>query len=257
MDLYYLLPTVVREKDLGTALAAGETETILQKVFYALETEAEVTKDQIEGIIDLFSVDNCPEEYLPLLNGVLGSSFPGSWSEDRVRMFLKGVVLMYHRSGQRITWEAMLRLLGYAGYFPWELWKEAIYEEFDYSLYGDYFLLRAARVDLRKADETYLAPTDEIRTMLEQFRPIHVLIRTFGEAITYDDVEVPPISESFAGLAAGGWIDGLAPASDSCISSCETYCETSCEASSCEGTIEIVLTCISGCQTGCETTGDI
>lgn len=256
MDLYDLLPEIIRLRDLQTSDDGTPERSIVRRVIEALQAELDVLKGEIEAVSVLQDVDACPVAYLPLLAAVLGASFPATWPEGRIRLFLSSAVQLFHASGMRLSWEAMLRLLGHAGYYPWELWKEELYEDFDYALTEDYGNLPAARVDLRDADGTYMEPTAEVEKYLEQFRPIHVLIRKHGHRIELGEDAADVGSESFSAGAFGNWTDGVAGATDVCLTACEASCETFCEAGSCEGAFEVILTCIAGCETGCETTGD-
>lgn len=239
MDLYGLLPAIVRFKDRLASGIVGQNpaESLLQKFFYALEQEGETTEGLIDGLRDFVEAESCPAEYLPLLEGLLGSEWPASWPESRQRLAIAALVKLYHNSGQRLSWRAVLNLLQHVDFFPWELWKEEVYEDFDYCLYGtdagDYYCpYHAARVDIRKADETYRTLIDAEKALLETFRPIHVLIReipVLEEIVETDVTSSVSSSEAFeAGLVVE---DELSDASDSysiavsCVASCETACE--------------------------------
>lgn len=113
----------------------------------------------------------------------------------------------------------------------------------------------------RGADETI---SDDSYNLIDQFRPIHVLIRTQHLQTNLEDV-VDPLENDVVVPGAGLAVtEQLAVASDVCASLCETVCEVFCEAGSCEGTFELTLTCVlscevscqsiceTGCQTGCE-----
>jgi phage tail P2-like protein len=186
MQLYRLLPGIIREKDrLGSGVTdEASEETVLQKILYAIEQEGDVTQELISGLRGLLDPDSCPVGYLPLLEYLLGSRWPASWPENRRRLAIASVVELYHHSGQRLSWVAVLSLLGNIGFFPWELWKEEIYETTHYSRYGGgedgyYGGYHAARVDITDGNAD-LSLTDSEWALIETFRPIHVLLRRRG-----------------------------------------------------------------------------
>jgi len=240
MDLYRLLPEIIRARDRlasGVGLNLDDQETILQKIFYALEEECDTTDDLTIGLSDLYNFDTCPPQYFPLLELFLGTQWPADWSEERRRLVLSAIVKLYHTSGQRLSWVAVLNLFGHTGFFPWELWKETIYEDFDYSLYGAddgsyYYQYHAARIDVRNVNRTLLSLTDEERQILEYFRPIHVLFRQEG-------INIPPMastcknqsSDTFEGDAGYALEEELSLVTDefSIVESCRARCETAVE----------------------------
>jgi len=234
MDLYKLLPSVIRFKDrLGSAVGSSSSEeTVLQKFLYALEQDCDDTDNLIDGLSDLYHPETCPVEYLPLLENMLGSTWPGDWPESRRRLVVSAIVKLYHHSGQRLSWVSILNLLGYSGFFPWELWKSTVYENFDYSLYGGddgyYGVYHAARVDIRNSSETLKQLTDFEQSLLETFRPIHVLIRQEGERImSQEDIVGKSVQGSFQGEAKTIFEEQLVEGFDelSLIITCVALCE--------------------------------
>lgn len=239
MSLYELLPSVVKLQDrLASGVTSDAEETTLQKFFYALDQEIDVTEGFIEGLRDLLQPESCPKEYLPLLEYFLGSVWPSSWSEEKQRLVVGALIKLYHHSGQRLSWTSVLNLLGYSGYFPWELWKEDVYEDFDYSLYGPesgnyYYQYHAARVDIRLQDQTYKGLSDAEKALIETFRPIHVLFRTafLKSEIVNADTAQKLSSQTLSSNAGLGIQESLADVSDaysiavSCIATCETSCQ--------------------------------
>jgi len=233
MDLYSLLPSIIREKDrLGSGVGYSTEETILQKFFYALEQDSETTADLVTDLAQLLDPDSCPKEYFPYLEYFLGSNWPAAWSEDKKRMVLRSLVKLYHHSGQELSWTSVLNMLSYSGFFPWELWKGSVFEDFDYFLYGngdDYYgTYHAARIDIRDSDETYKVLTQEERTLIGYFRPIHVLFRDRGKRILDgEDTATVSLSESVSLGARHGFTDVFVEAEDtfsvdvSCIATCE------------------------------------
>jgi len=245
MQLYRLLPAIVRERD---RLGSGVTdelseETVLQKIFYAIEQEGGTTEQLTEGLRELLDPASCPVLYLPLLEFLLGSRWPAIWPESRRRLAIASVVKLYHHSGQRLSWVGVLNLLDNVGFFPWELWKESIYETTHYSRYGGgvdgyYGLYHAARVDLTDGT-TDLALTEAQWDLIEIFRPIHVLLRRQGLAI--DDIDpdsaVDLDSDVVVGTPTLGVTEMLSEADDLmsmtiiCVATCESACEGACETS--------------------------
>jgi len=240
MDLYRLLPEIVRAKDRlasGVGLNLDDQETILQKIFYLLEQECDTTDELREGLKELYSFETCPVEYFPLLERFLGTQWPAEWPEERRRLVLSAIVKLYHTSGQRLSWVAVLNLFGHTGFFPWELWKETIYEDFDYSLYGEddgdyYYQYHAARIDIRNVNRTLLALTTEERNMIEYFRPIHVLFRQEGVNMpSLADTCLGQSADVCSGIAGNALSDELALVVDefSVVESCMARCETAVE----------------------------
>lgn len=237
MDLYSLLPSIVRYKDrLGSGTGYSNQETIIQKVFYAIEQECDTTSNLIEGLKQLVDPETCPTSYLPLLQAFLGSKWPAFWSEEKRRQVIKALGKLYHHSGQRLSWVSVLNLFGLLGYFPWELWKGEIYEDVDYVLYGGgsyYGLFHAARVDIRKTDETLIELTELQKELIENFRPIHVLIRKDGEhALDEQDVSGKAVVEvrnfkcGFTEEEELSLLSDSFSLSFSCIASCEVAVTT-------------------------------
>jgi len=262
MDLYGLLPAAIRYYDRQSSGKVGlnTEETTLQKILYAVEQEADATDVLISGLKDLLDADNCQEEFLSFLSKFLGVSFFSSWPEGRKRIFIKALVKLYHISGQNQSWNVILNLLDYSGASPYELWKEEIYEDFDYSRYGpddgDYYgTLHAARVDVDAADGTRLNETltTQEKVLLDNFRPIHVLIRQLSNEVVDKSVTLQSIDSDDVDIEAGLLVqETLEEISDVCTVDCESHCEAVCEAGHCEGTFEFSTTCLSGCEVACE-----
>lgn len=236
MDLYNLLPSIIKEKDrLGSGIGFSNEETILQKYFYAFEEVYDVTLEQATDLVQLLDPDNCPVAYFPYLEYFLGSNWPADWSEEKKRMVLRSLVKLYHHSGQRLSWESVLNMLGYSGFFPWELWKADIYEDFDYFLYGggdDYYgTFHAARIDIRNANETEKLLSVDEKRLIEYFRPIHVLFRERGiRVLEQEDIVGAVLSETLELAATNEFFDSLAEADDTL--SVDVTCVATCEVSS-------------------------
>ena len=286
MDLYRLLPFILRLRSDVIVPNAGD-ESVLEKIVYALEQEADVTFGEVENLADLKDADACPLEYLPLLAKLLGLNYEASWSEEKKRLWVKAADLIWHIKGGRRSWTSILTAHGHQGYFPWELWKSTIYEEFNYSRVPDYnYGFLAARVDVCTSatdpNPNYGIYVDE---MVEDVRPAHVLLRRNGEFVSEEDVSVSPPADTEYG-AVGAVIDedcdefedpGIYLPGDtcgatgleifafcsngtcelSCQTSCTSSCETGCIYGSCELTCQTFCTlncqefCMYACTTGC------
>lgn len=222
-DLYGLIPYVVRAQSLLASQLTEETDTdesILRKVIYTLEEEYATISIDIKEFRRLIDTNTCAEAYLPYLaNLIFGDSF-GDWSEDKKRMVVKGVVLLWLLKGTHLSWKAFLRLHTLREWTIYELWKSTIYETYYYSRSQEYNLLKSARVDLEWScidwstltlvewmafsldgwDYFALDATSAIATndddmleserqtligYVEEVRPIHVLLRPRRTLICY------------------------------------------------------------------------
>lgn len=272
MRLYYLLPTIMRLKSEQVTPDSGG-ESVLEKIVYALEEETDVLESQIGGITDLPNTNECPAEYLPLLADLVGIEYEGAWPEEKKRLWVKAADLLWHIKGMYSSWIAYLNTHGYQGYFPWELWKAEIYEDFDYALYPDYeYRYKAARVDIRK-NETDPSPNHGIYVddTVEPIRPVHVLLRRPGEyRLDEEEALEAPLDVDYDGSLLGdfstnaviedsapgfddGGVDVTGPFTTDPDPACSSaglqvysYCfNTTCQLA-CQGT------CTSSCETDCE-----
>jgi hypothetical protein len=260
MDLYGLLPAVVRYFDRYSSGITGldATETTLQKIVYAIEQETDVSNNLVVELQTLFDADNVREQFLNLIGKFLGCNFFGSWPEDKRRLFAKALIKLYHSSGQKECWKAVLNFLGYNGAVPYELWKDTVYEDFDYFRNeGDYYgVYHAARIDVDSKSGGLLNEflSEEDIKLLDNFRPIHVLIQKQGEFVCEkDDTLIQVDQDDFSANSELQIEEVLDDVSDTCTKSCELHCEAVCEAGSCEGFFEISVTCITNCELFCET----
>lgn len=282
-DLFGLLPYVVRAQSLFASQLTEETDTdesVLKKVIYCLEEEYAANSIDIKQFRELIDTDVCDEVYLPYLaNLIFGDSF-GDWSEDKKRMVVKGVVLLWLLKGTHLSWKAFLRLYTLSEWTIYELWKSILYETYNYSRTIEYNLLKSARVDLERVvvnwdgftllewmtftldgwdyfplDTTTVFATNgdtmsesERQTLIdyvEEVRPIHVLLRPRRETST--PFEIPSESLSSASdsigievIPSGGFDDSASDLSDDVV--VNVTCVSWCEGS-CEG---------AGCEAGCE-----
>ena len=287
-DFVFLLPAIMRIRSQLATQNVGD-ESVLEKIVYMLEQEAEVTSDEIAALSNLNDPDSCPIEYLPLLAKLLGVTFSADWPESRRRLLIKAACLLWHGKGTRSGWEALLRVYERADYFPWELWKSKVYEEFDYSIHQGYeYRYKAARVDIRRPVDDVEPPDHGLFTEDEHVQdvcPVHVLIRRPGEDfLVASDHMLDPVDDSAYGdygesdfvIGAcwedtiGAWDDGdFYPPGEypptvgdpglelevwcsnaTCETSCQGGCTTSCETSCIYGSCE--LSCQNFCQQNCQ-----
>lgn len=278
-DFYSLLPLVMRLRS-ETATPNANEESVLQRIVYMLEQEAEVVSDQIDGITDLVQPDECPIAYLPLLARLLGIHYSADWSETKRRLFVKAAGLIWHIKATRLSWTTFLEAHGHEDYFPWELWKSQVYEEFDYSLWQDYgHPYKAARVDIRRPWDTTGNHGLFVDSIVEDVRPAHVLLRRPGEYASEESVTFPtPADVGYDGepldafLVAATWSDNVGAFDDGSVFFEDDYpldgtpglyietncanvtCETSCQGS-CTGSCEMECqygSCEVACQTFCQ-----
>lgn len=271
-NLYGLLPAVVRYYDRYSSGVVGLStdETTLQKILYAIEQEADDEDTLVDGLRNLLDAENCEEQFLWLLTRFIGVGFFGSWPIGRRRLFVRALCKLYHRSGQKACWKSLLDLMGHDKAEPIELWKEDIFEDFEYSEYGGgsgyYYQYHAARVDVKAENGSLLnsSLTDQENDLLEHFRPIHVLIRDTGMLVHDESNVINSLSGDL--VEVGGTLvveEDLCAVTDSCTSGCQAQCEVGCEAGNCEGSFEFSISCISncellceiGCEAACEATG--
>ena len=289
LGLYRLLPEIIRTYD--AAARGGESVGTLQKIVECLELELDATSVDIDGLKTLHDPDTVDPTYLALLGQLLGLGTSKSWSEEKRRVFLKTVGMLWHIKGTRPAMSAQLRAHGYIDHFPWELWKTTRHEENDYSLYYDYtHTIRAARIDIRTPAMTSGDQGVDVGGTVEPFRPIHVLIRKPGGTTTLAPTVVPtpsdmdyagepldtqgvggcPLDTAVAPNDAGIWFDPVFPVvcaatglevTTTCVGFCELSCQTACDGSmgycqvSCTlGACELICQsyCDLHCQLGCQ-----
>jgi len=266
-SFYELLPAIIKLRD---AISSGqESDTLLQKIFYMLDQEADWADGKINTIYDLIDPNDCPEEYLPMLATLVDFPLQGGWTEDKKRMAILGAVKLYCRKGVVASWRAVLAMFGHPEMDIQELYKNEIHPVDGYSTEKDYFDFPAARIDLTEYGSTILPPdTDPVWQGIELMRPIHVLVRrdlvkdeTQDAISASDSTEAGSFSKitDCAGMLSDGDVTlpgeecqvGLQISSYACTNfsceatSCETFCEGSCE-SICE------TECETSCQIGCE-----
>lgn len=212
LDLYSLLPATIRSRD-------AESGYVFRDVVYALEQESDSISVLIDGVKDFLSVRNCPSAYLYFLGQMLDTGTFADWSDEKKRVFLLGVVYLYHIKSTRPSLESILFTFG-SDFRPIELWKSILHERFDYSEEQDYtHAIRAARIQYRFdeyndfalgiavgglignletfGEDGFLAITDaalfelsldeDQLEMLRGFYPIHVLERMYGETIEFSN----------------------------------------------------------------------
>jgi len=260
MDLYRLLPAVLRLKD--SATKGSVSEGIIERLVYALEQESDVTNDEVAGLLDLINADECDGQYLLYISLTLGfavSDTDTSPTLDFSRWFVKNLISFYKIKGTHPSW---IKQWSYVENEPtmraWELWKDEPYERGPYYRYGedegDYYqgIIHAARFDLYRlvaGNPVFLSVLEAFPHVnpIEWCRPIHVLLRKNYYLTTIRDAPDANLQEDLDLIAALRLLDEMDPPEDElflevlCITSCETYCEQTEESG-----------CMTGCEVGCE-----
>jgi len=256
VDLYHLFPLIMQTQSLLASGLVEETDTqesILKKICYALEQECLLEKQQIEALVDLVNPEACPSAVLPLMANAVCWNTLLDWPDAKKHMVVKSVVLVWMVKGLQKSWDALLRLQGLNDYSAWELYKSIIYERYNYFTDPGYYTgLRAARVDFTLPGDpdarASITASQERIEVVEPVRPIHVLLRPFGDPIDSDlaaSVDLPTDSVSLDASAAFedapvALVDTLTIAL-----ACVGYCEASCQS------IE-EYECLGGCETSCQ-----
>jgi len=267
---YYLFPLIVRLKSLFASGLTDESDTqesILKKITYALEQESCCTQEEISGLTHLMNADACPPPFFVHLVKMVFGDVLSSWSTNKQRVVIRSIAFLWHMKGTHLSWYAYLRLYGKDQWTLYELYKNRIYEFFDYSLFKDYtHQLRAARVLFADADDpaNIEATPDEAREYMEvvdRVKPIHVLYRPYPTNIIEIGNLLDSVTDSFAMTPANSFTDTPSDLSDTVTvtPTCVHWCQSSCQSASewvcnvgCETGCE--TGCEIGCQTGCEAT---
>ena len=273
MRLYNLLPFIIRVRD---ALASGSlegeqtTEGVLAKLVSCFEEELGVVEEEIRNLTDLVDIDSCPERFLPFLASLVGGEFSASWSLEKKRNVLKAIGALIKIKACQRSWRAILNWRGYQGYFPWEMCKSRMYEDFDYApleegteLCSYHYPYKSTRIELSTGEYNPLPykTTKSLLEFLDWVRPIHVLLKPRG--IVRDLTDTFPLAEdSFDFNVLGGeeepseepepgversWYDTVSTPNDGRVYIPEITGE-SCEAVG----LEIIVTCEHSCQLACQ-----
>jgi phage tail-like protein len=251
-----MLPTVLRWLD--NQIPAPSGDLVLGSVAGLVDSLTADTESAIAGLGDLIDPEACPSEFLPFLLSHFGMEAGSGWDDTRKRLLAGGAVPLWRSKGTVAAWEGWRRLHHNLTYRPVELWKSTIYEVFNYSAVRDYgYPYRAARVDLPGDRDSF--GQDESQ------RPIHVLLRPYGESSSRTSL-VDSALDTPGGTVVADFND-LATLADGgltltalCVGTCETTCQTGCT-SACETGCQTACTvgcttwCQSNCQTACEFVG--
>lgn len=259
MDLYSLLPAIVRLRD--SATIGSTSEGVIQRLIYTLEQDSDVVADEITGLLDLINSDECDPKYLLYISMMLGFAISDlSTSETPslkfARWFVKNLVSFYKIKGTHLSWQKQWTYVDNESLMrAWELWKSNVYERGVYYRYGGgnyYGIFHAARVDLYRE----LAGIPEFLPVLEAFdfmetidwcRPIHVLLRKNYWLVESEDIADKTISDPRTLGAGISFEEPLDDVNDefnveiSCLTTCESVCEAGEETG-----------CMSGCEISCE-----
>jgi phage tail-like protein len=68
-------------------------------------------QDKIESIYNLYDIDKCPAEFLPLLASTVGFEFPYDMSEKERRAFLKALPTLYRNKGNKTLFKYLGRVI--------------------------------------------------------------------------------------------------------------------------------------------------
>src|SRR3712207_2664183 len=85
-QLYYRLPNIYRLED---AKVKGAHPLPLKRFLQVLGTGFDFLEDKIEGLINLYDIDNCPVEFLDKIVETMGFKFPYALPENEQRRFVK------------------------------------------------------------------------------------------------------------------------------------------------------------------------
>ena len=289
-NLYSLLPEIMR---ITAEMSRGSSseENVLKRIIDIIDEEAEVTGNEIAGVAALNDPLTCPMQFLPFIAALTGIIYSPGWSDEKKRLFVNAAGALWRIKGCQMAWKAILEAHGYTRYFPWELWKTTPYEFLDYSLWEDYNRIKAARVDIRRPEDTTGDSGLLLDELVEMVRPAHVLLRRpgtdSGEAdeitsyvndVGYDgqpsitmeqhgDIVDAVQSYDDSGEYTPGQVCGAvgleiaiactyAACETACQGSCTTGCETTCQYGACETDCQLAcqLACMVSCEFSCTTT---
>lgn len=101
-NLYYQLPELYRKEDSRLGLP-------LQRYLSILGSGMDYAGDKIWLYTNVFDLDKCPVELLPLFAEMMGLPFPYSMPEHAQRRFLKALPFIYRMKGTEQTFKYLAR----------------------------------------------------------------------------------------------------------------------------------------------------
>jgi hypothetical protein len=265
VPLYDLLPLIVRMK--ATFDAQGG-QSVFQGIVSVLENLTGLMSSDIEGLANLIDADLTDPSYLSYLTASLGTLIGSS---DRGvsfdRWLAKNLVSFHKIKGTHPSWGQQVQWLLSLWRDGWELWKTIPNEIGDYQRFKTYTnLMKSARFDfydgtewLTNADGSETVPSAAAIALLpfiESIRPIHVLLRTYGEQFVFSET-MPEVSEAAllnTYITVSETVGGVGSKTNvdvTCTNSCEHACEIGCE-TGCETFLELY-----GCQWGCQVGSEV
>ena len=256
IDLYSLLPFVVRLKDSAT----GQSQGVIQRIMLAIQTEVDATQEQIANLVTLIDPSECDPQYLFYISSSLGFAVSDTLPSANIkfsRWYVENLIPFFKIHGTVHSWTTQWVYVNPASdtapgtsVTPHQLLKEHIHEKGDYfrSISDSYGLMNSARFDIDNLGNQ-LSVTDarQYLNSIEWCRPIHVLLRLYYHEFDFSDAVSVILDETVAvsnGLLIKEILD---TGSDSfsldvtCMVTCETACESGQETA-----------CSTFCEISCE-----
>lgn len=146
LSMYDLLPLIIRMKD--EEASGGMGDPILKQVLDVFQEEIQIADVLIKGIRQLLNVASLDTSMLPLVNGLLGSSYYDGWTDDLKHFFSSEAVALHKIKGTKFSCDKLLAYRSRRRYSISEVYKSQVEgEKGDYSLTKDSgHAYRAARV---------------------------------------------------------------------------------------------------------------
>lgn len=152
---------------------------VLQRLFFAMETQHGELLDEIESMDALIDPDTCPIEFIPFMAASMGYDLSEDLSEGEQRSIVKGLFHAYKKRGEPISWKVFFRMLGYK-IIAYPLWKKEIYEENDQYSQDRYETTAFSGVVLPGA---YTPPNDASIVSYLPFKPKSLVVTHGAETL--------------------------------------------------------------------------
>lgn len=107
--LYSLFPEIVRNADAEIDTLDESKNRPLYRFLQILVGGLNPLEEDIDKFLDLFDVDKCPDNYLPLLASLLGFEFPFDLSPKVQRRFIKYIPSFYAKKGTKPATEFIIK----------------------------------------------------------------------------------------------------------------------------------------------------
>lgn len=105
-QLYSKLPNIYRVED---SRVRGTYPLPLKRFLQVLGTGYDFMEDKIEGLVNLYDIDNCPSEFLAKIVETMGFKFPYALPENEQRRFVKVLPYLYKTKGTTNSFEYLAR----------------------------------------------------------------------------------------------------------------------------------------------------